>query len=103
MTAGVIGQRCWNHESREAVCRCPACGRSFCRECVSEHDARLLCASCLLEVSRARAPRPGVWRRFSGFWMLAAGFVLALVFFYAAGQGLIVIKDRMERTEWQRR
>jgi hypothetical protein len=35
--------------------------------------------------------------------MLAAGFVLALVFFYAAGQGLIVIKDRMERTEWQRR
>ena len=103
MTAGAIGQRCWNHETREAVCRCPACGRSFCRECVSEHDARLLCAVCLLTSSRAQAARPGAVRRFSSVWMLASGFILALLVFYAAGQGLILITERMEQTEWQRR
>ena len=42
-----LQQRCWNHEAREAACRCPACGRSYCRECVSEHEGRLLCAACL--------------------------------------------------------
>jgi hypothetical protein len=35
--------------------------------------------------------------------MLAAGFFLALLVFYAAGQGLILITERMEQTEWQRR
>ncbi len=40
-------QRCFNHTSREAVARCPECGRFFCRECITEHDDRVLCAVCL--------------------------------------------------------
>mgnify|MGYP007030113431 CR=1 FL=1 len=29
------------------MARCPACHRFYCRECVSEHEDRLLCAPCL--------------------------------------------------------
>lgn len=39
--------RCWTHPAREAAARCPACTRFFCRECVTEHDGRFLCAGCL--------------------------------------------------------
>ena len=40
-------ERCSNHASREAVARCPECGRYFCRECISEHEGRVFCAFCL--------------------------------------------------------
>ena len=40
-------QRCWLHPAREAAARCPSCQRFYCRECVTEHDGRLLCAGCL--------------------------------------------------------
>lgn len=40
-------QRCWLHPTREAAARCPSCARFYCRECVTEHDGRLLCAACL--------------------------------------------------------
>ena len=46
MTA-LAHQRCFNHALREAAARCPGCGNFFCRECVTEHDDRVLCAACL--------------------------------------------------------
>lgn len=39
--------RCFNHGNREAVARCPACSRTFCRECITEHENRVICAQCL--------------------------------------------------------
>jgi hypothetical protein len=47
-------ERCFHHAGREAVARCPGCGRFFCRECVTEHEDRILCAGCL-----AREPGGG--------------------------------------------
>lgn len=46
-TTTLIRQRCANHTLREAVARCPECRRYFCRECVTEHEDRLVCAACL--------------------------------------------------------
>lgn len=40
-------QRCFNHAEREATARCPVCKRDFCRECITEHNHRMLCRSCL--------------------------------------------------------
>ena len=40
-------QRCFNHATREAVARCPECHHFFCRECITEHDDRVLCTGCL--------------------------------------------------------
>lgn len=44
-------RRCVNHPQREASARCPECGRFFCRECITEHDDRVLCASCLAKLT----------------------------------------------------
>jgi late competence protein required for DNA uptake (superfamily II DNA/RNA helicase) len=43
-------KRCVNHPQREASARCPECGKFYCRECISEHDDRILCASCLAKI-----------------------------------------------------
>ncbi len=58
---------CFHHSEREAVAQCPECKRAFCRECITEHDDRIICASCLQRLVRAEtAPRTS--RRFS--WAL---------------------------------
>jgi len=98
MSGFAIQQRCWNHEAREAVCRCPECGRSFCRECVTEHEARLLCASCLVAVTRARHSPRGVVRRLLPAAMALAGILLAWTVFYSAGEALILVTERLEQT-----
>lgn len=40
---------CQNHPSREAAARCVSCGGSFCRECVTPYEGRMLCGGCLKE------------------------------------------------------
>ena len=103
MTGAVLQQRCWNHETREAVCRCPECGRSFCRECVTEHEARLLCAACLKSLSRTGSQRAGRVRRLLPAAMLLGGIVFAWCVFFAAGETITWIASRMEQTSWQNR
>jgi hypothetical protein len=103
MTGAPLAQRCWNHEAREAVCRCPACGRSFCRECVTEHDARLLCASCLNALTRGQSKQRSGLRRLAAPAMAIAGLVFASLVFFGAGEGLLLITARMEQTSWQGR
>jgi len=39
--------RCNHHASREAAALCARCQRPYCRECVTEHEGRVLCTSCL--------------------------------------------------------
>jgi hypothetical protein len=102
MSTARLQPRCWNHETRDAVCRCPGCSRSFCRECVTEHEARLLCSHCLEEAAQgASAARPK--RRLAGLWMTVAGLLLAWLVFYGTGQALILVTGRMEQTAWQDR
>jgi hypothetical protein len=100
MTRLELQQRCWHHEAREAVCRCPSCGRPFCRECVSEHEARLLCAACLAAQVRARQPRRG---RVSPAALAVAGLVLAWLLFYGAGRAMVLVSARMQEAAWEER
>jgi hypothetical protein len=102
--AGVsLQQRCWNHEGREAVCRCPACGRSFCHECVTEHELRLLCAACLARVTPNGQFKSSAWRSVLPTGMLLTGFLLAWTFFYGAAVGLSFFTERAEQSSWQNR
>ena len=103
MTAPVFEQHCWNHEDREAVCRCPQCGRSYCRECVTEHQRRLLCAACLRAPALARPERRRIFRRFLPAAMTLAGLVLAWFVFYGAGEALLESTAHMEQSIWQTR
>jgi len=96
-----LQQRCWNHDSREAVCRCLACGRSFCRECVTEHESRLVCAGCLRKLVEAAAVRRGRMRRMASTALMLAGLLLAWGVFFAAGESMIALREHAERAEWQ--
>lgn len=103
MHISIAQQRCWNHELREAVCRCPECRRSFCRECVTEHDARLLCASCLRTSAESGRTRGATWGRVLPVGMAFAGILVAWFLFFGAGETLAWIVTRMEQTSWHSR
>jgi hypothetical protein len=79
----LIDQRCWNHGEREAVVRCPECRRFYCRECVTEHNGRMMCAACVAAAGRGQARgKTGV-----AVWigLAAGGLLLAWLFFYNLG------------------
>ena len=97
-----LQQRCWNHADREASCRCPLCARSFCRECVTEHQSRLLCATCLHSVAQESQSGRRVFRKFLPAAMALAGMVLAWFVFYGVGQAFLESMARPEQT-WQDR
>jgi hypothetical protein len=86
MPAAVLAlhhQRCANHPEREASARCPECGRFYCRECVTEHEDRVLCAACLGKIGLKDAAGATAWHqvfRVSLFLLsIAAVFVLWLL------------------------
>ncbi len=101
--SSLLQQRCLHHPGREAVARCPECRRYFCRECVVEHDDRLLCAACLEQWNRARVVRKVRWG-FVGEWLIAGGsLMVGWMFFYFMGQALLAIPDAMhEGTIWRK-
>ena len=85
--------RCVRHAEREAVGRCPSCGGSFCRECVSEHEGRLLCALCL---SREIAAKQSVvekrdWGRAKRFSATMLSVLVLWLFFFLLGELLVKI------------
>jgi hypothetical protein len=92
-----LQQHCWNHEAREAACRCPACSRSYCRECVSEHEGRLLCAACLSLVVARSDQAAGGLGKLAPPGMIAAGILLAWLIYWAAGASLIGLIRRIEQ------
>ena len=100
--SAVERQRCFNHAFREAVAKCPTCTRFFCRECITEHDDRMICATCLNEQLDA-----GKQRRVSAAWLprvgqVVAGWVIIWMAFYFLGQVLLETPTNLhEGTLWQ--
>ena len=95
-------QRCFNHDSREAAAQCPECRRFYCRECVAEHDDRMVCTLCLTKLTNAAA-KPK--RNLAGVGRLALcafGLLVAWFFFDLVGEGLLGIPSSFhEGTLWQ--
>jgi hypothetical protein len=98
-------RRCVRHESREAVARCVSCGGGFCRECITEHDDRLYCATCF-ELPAAAARRSGGGAGLAGRLkpiLAASGSLLCVVLaFYLLGRVLAAIpSDFHDGTVWR--
>ncbi len=88
---GLLHQRCFNHADREAAARCPECSHFFCRECVTEHDDRVLCSACLKKLVRLPPPRTVGLARLKRLGQFAAGLIVAWFFFFLVGEGLLRI------------
>lgn len=96
-------QRCYHHQTREAVVRCPDCGRFFCRECVTEHNHRMLCSQCLQRMMGAseKNAKPVV-ENFVLLCQGGIGFLLIWYAFYLMGLFLLSIPHAFhEGTIWQ--
>lgn len=85
-------QRCLLHPLREAAARCPSCRQFFCRECVTEHDGRLMCASCLRKLTTGRRDKKTA-RNLAAAGLAAARLMAALALlwfaFYLVGLFLV--------------
>ena len=95
-------RRCARHPAREAAARCLACGEFFCRECVVEHEGRLLCASCLARQTTKGALRLSFGRAARRALALALAVVVAWVAFYMFGALLLRLPTRFhDGTIWR--
>lgn len=90
--------RCFNHGQREAVARCPSCKRHFCRECVTEHDHKLLCASCIQALAAAGPAPRDRHIPFRPLIQLACAVFVLWMTFYVMGQALLLIPSEFHDT-----
>lgn len=85
----LLKHRCLNHPTREAVARCPQCTQFHCRECITEHDDRIICASCLKKLAPEEVgPSEGL-AGFKRAAKLVCSLVLLWVVFYTGGRMLL--------------
>jgi hypothetical protein len=91
----IAQKKCFNHPLREAVARCPECRRYFCRECVSEHEDRLVCAYCLKDLTSRRS-RHRRFRTLVRLFPAITGILVLWLFFYLSGKGLLLIPSSFQ-------
>ncbi len=102
MTSTLAHQRCFNHATREAVARCPECRRFFCRECIAEHDDRVVCAACLDKLAHSRLGKRRGYARLLRVVQSVFGILLAWFFFFVIGESLLRLPTSFhEGTFWE--
>jgi hypothetical protein len=96
------------HEQREAVARCPSCAGFFCRECILEHEGRVLCSDCLArEIARGEKP-VSTRGRVLPDWLGSsvgslAGFLALWIFLYLGAMLLLRIPPEFHQgSVWQK-
>jgi B-box zinc finger len=95
-------QRCFNHGTREAAARCLECGRFFCRECITEHDDRIVCAACLKNLARVPLIRRSGFVGALRCVQVCFGLLLAWFFFHFLGETLLSIPSSFhDGTIWK--
>src|SRR5687768_13032851 len=95
-------QHCLHHFTREAAARCPECKQFFCRECIAEHDDRVICAGCLRKLHQPVQERKYSFAFVGSLIFCFIGIFTAWLFFYWVGEILISIPAEVhEGTVWQ--
>jgi hypothetical protein len=73
---------CLFHPLREAAARCPHCGGTFCRECVTDEEGKLACPPCLRRMACPPAPKASKARRFRMFLSGVAALACLTAMFF---------------------
>lgn len=92
-------QRCFNHATREAVARCPECRGFFCRECVTEHDDRVICSACLQRLARVPLLKRPMFAAILRGGQAVLGLLVVWFFFYLIGAGLASLPNSFHEQE----
>lgn len=100
-TVHLLRRPCAHHPEREAVGRCPECGHTFCRECITDHEGRVICATCL-ENLRDQGPENagGFISSVKHVMAMMAGLLLAIAFYYGLGWVLLQIPEKFHEGRW---
>lgn len=85
-------ERCLNHGHREAVARCPECRSFFCRECITEHEGRIICASCLRKQA-GKEDRPERRSIVARALLLLVSIAIIWASFFVLGRTLLTLPD----------
>lgn len=97
----LVHQRCFHHSHREAIARCPECRQFYCRECITEHDDRVICATCLKKITASVETKRASLAWALPLLQLCAGFAVIWFFFYCFGAALLSIPSSYhEGTIW---
>lgn len=80
------------------MARCPACTRHYCRECVTEHEHRLLCAACIQQLTAPTPVRRDRRIPFRPLVQLTGAIVVLWATFYVLGQALLLIPSEFHDT-----
>jgi hypothetical protein len=100
--SALTAQRCLHHPAREAVARCPECTQFYCRECITEHDDRAICAACLKKLAAATTGPARRMLPVAPFASALGGAGVAFLFFYLAGRFLLSLPDEFhEGNLWE--
>lgn len=84
-------QRCFHHPHREASARCPECSRYYCRECITEHDDRVLCATCLAKITLKKETAARQWALVPRLALAAVAAVIVYAVIVFIGNALLSI------------
>jgi hypothetical protein len=92
-------QRCFHHSLREAVARCPECRHFYCRECITEHDDRVICATCLRKLAAVTEKKRVSFAWVPPILQLSVGVTVIWLFFYFFGAALLSIPSSFHEGE----
>ncbi|HYG77780.1 MAG TPA: rhomboid family protein [Planctomycetota bacterium] len=85
------------------MARCPECTKFFCRECVTEHKERIICAMCLKALTVKSAPeKQRSYNAVIRAGQYLAGVILLWLSFYCIGSMLLSLPESFhDGTLWR--
>jgi hypothetical protein len=100
--SALFQRRCSIHAGREASARCLECEQFYCKECVTEHDDRLICSACLRQLTAKPERRSNALAGLLRMAQCVVGVFLCWAFFQMLGKLLLRMPSSFhEGTLWE--
>ena len=81
------------------MARCPECAGFFCRECVTEHDDRVICTACLKKLARVPLLKRPAFAVVLRSLQAVLGVFVVWFFFYLIGSALAALPNSFHEGE----